>query len=347
MIDELKYGTSETQLSVARMIRAHLKYPISGGFAALDPCCGTGKALSELIYGSTGSGYGVEFNEVRLMDASRTLTKVARGYFDETKISNDHFSLLFFKPPVRTTTLFDGRTVATERAFLMAAKQHLKADGVLVFIIPAERLTSAMLETLEYRFTNLQIFRFPDREYREYKELVVLGSKKLFLSKSKKELDRLLDLVKDPDALVSVSEPPASVYSVPLSGEPAIFRGLLNHDEMMEEMRTSAIWGRSMGLLEDKTALVRELPPVPSKRGHIAILLASGAADGTYGKDINAHLIRGSVVRTQTNSVEEVYDEETGENRIIERTLVNPDVSITIRDYQGRVKTLVSTKEAK
>ena len=55
---------------------------------------------------------------------------------------------------------------------------YLIPGGVLVYIIPQNRLDKAIARLLASRFEHIHVLRFPDPEYGDFRQIVVFGVKK-------------------------------------------------------------------------------------------------------------------------------------------------------------------------
>jgi len=95
---QIKMGYYPTPDSVVALVKPRLVFP-DGSFAALDPCCGTGKALAGLVAGTRAATYGVELDLERAREADAVLTTVAKGAFELSKVPKNSFSLLLLNPP--------------------------------------------------------------------------------------------------------------------------------------------------------------------------------------------------------------------------------------------------------
>jgi len=138
----IKMGHYPTPGPVVDLIRNYLSFP-NATFAALDPCCGEGQALAGIVSGRRAVTYGVELDHQRA-DASKTrLHHVLRCGIEETRIQHRACSLLLLNPPYDELTLEEEAATKTERqerAFLRMTVPYLIAGGVLVYIIPQNRL---------------------------------------------------------------------------------------------------------------------------------------------------------------------------------------------------------------
>lgn len=146
-----------------------------------DPCAGEGEAVFA-IRKSLTSDKSRHMSVTMLlveMEATRhaTLTKgkgwsdkVALGDFFHLKSKSKCANLLWLNPPYDTDREF-GRL---EERFLRRAQNLLVRDGLMVFIVPGYAL-SASAATLAAGFADLQCWRFPDPEYEDYRQVVLVA----------------------------------------------------------------------------------------------------------------------------------------------------------------------------
>ena len=108
----------------------------------LDPCCGAGDALQRLAGGLDGPDamsietYGIELHRDRAQEAEERLDHVLAADLFATSIANGAFGLLYLNPPYD----FDGEQKRAEHAFLTQTTRYLAESGLLVFIVPRQRL---------------------------------------------------------------------------------------------------------------------------------------------------------------------------------------------------------------
>lgn len=331
---QIKMGYYPTPLSVVKLIKTYLAFP-EQKFAALDPCCGMGEALAELIEGTTGIGYGVELDLARADKAKKVLFKVAKGGIESARITNEGFSINFLNPPYDDeagTELFT--TQRKEKVFLKETLKYLKRNGVLVYIIPQKRLTPDVVKILVYRFKKLQVFRFPKGEFEAFGQIVVFGIRKETPSIDKAEADRLSrywDYSETPPELTEAKE---ALYPVVPSNEVPLFRSsIIDPEELIKDVRKSSLWSRAQEIgVRREAAVAGARPPIPLHKGHIGLALVSGALDGCIGQGDNRHLVKGRVVKEVVKSVEEEETEDGMTTKTIERDRYKVTVQILSKD---------------
>src|SRR5208283_104671 len=243
--------------------------------------------------------------------------------------------LLLLNPPYDELTLEEEANTKTERqerAFLRMTLPYLIPGGVLVYIIPQNRLDKAIARLLATRFEHIHIFRFPDPEYGDFRQIVVFGVRKASNTLDEQEALRLHKASKVD--LAALSSSPGIFYPVPPSGPLTQFRSILiDPEELKKHMAQSALWKR-FATLTTRSELRIPRPPLPLHSGHLGLLLAAGKLDGIMGTGEDSHLVKGSVRKITT-----VLQEIKGEV-LEERELDRYVVSIKILNGQGEIREL-------
>jgi tRNA1(Val) A37 N6-methylase TrmN6 len=330
----IKMGHYPTPPRVVELIRNYLAFP-SGQFSSLDPCCGEGTALASLVAGTSAVTYGVELDHNRAEESKRLLHHVLRCGIEETRIQHGSCSLLLLNPPYDELTLEEesnSNTERQERAFLRMTVPYLIPGGVLVYIIPQNRLDKAIARLLASRFEHIHVLRFPDAEYADFRQIVVFGVKKASNTLDEEEALRLQNAPKVD--LAPLSGNAQIHYPVPASGPLTQFRSILiDPEDLAKHMAQSALWKRFTALTT-RSELRIPRPPLPLHSGHLGLLLAAGKLDGIMGTGEDSHLVKGSVRKITT-----VLQEIKGEV-LEERELDRYVVSIKILNRHGEIREL-------
>jgi Uncharacterised methyltransferase family (DUF6094) len=330
----IKMGHYPTPPRVAELIRNYLAFP-PGQFSSLDPCCGEGDALAGLVAQTNAITYGIELDHNRAEESKTRLHHVLRCGIEETRIQHRSCSLLLLNPPYDELTLEEEANTKTERqerAFLRMTVPYLIPGGVLVYIIPQNRLDKAIARLLVSRFEHIQVLRFPDPEYGDFRQIVVFGVKKANNTLDEHEASRLQSLPKM--ELSPLWDKAEMVYPVPASGPLTLFRSILiDPEDLAKHMAQSALWKR-FTVLTTRSELRIPRPPLPLHSGHLGLLLAAGKLDGIMGTGEDSHLVKGSVRKITT-----VLQEIKGEV-LEERELDRYVVSIKILNQQGVIREL-------
>jgi hypothetical protein len=292
----------------------------------LDPCCGEGVAAAQVATAVGGQvlTWGVELSPKRATRASQVLDKVLNTAWQATRLSKASVSLLWLNPPYDHD--LDGEHRRLEIEFLRAALASLVYDGVLVYIVPQHLLGYRdVARLLLGHFDSLVVRRFPDGEYERFKQVLVLARRKPYTTPTAESQEALR-------ALRDVELPP-------LTAPPADWRRELPPAPMKAKCyridigeREQVAWGHALGWPEPLLQALQPqsqlpfCPPIPLKKGHVAMLMASGLM-GTLliDKDGERLLVKGRVRKTQDVSVEET---EKGDVVTIKRDRFSTTVGV-------------------
>ena len=128
----------------------------------LDPCCGAGEALAQLAQRLDRPNaipietYGVELHRDRAQEAEERLDRALASDLFATSIANGAFGLLLLNPPYD----WDSADKRTEHAFLTHCTRYLADGGLLVFIVPRQRL-AVSARYLSTHYGRMRCWAFP------------------------------------------------------------------------------------------------------------------------------------------------------------------------------------------
>ena len=257
-----------------------------GRYCVLDPCAGEGEAVCELVNavfgtrdvtgykpvkGTRAEGVGVSLVAVELeAERKERCASAARsvvGYSDAEVLhgdglhcdaSGDGASVLWLNPPY---DFFRGQRF--EARFLDKWAPHVAVGGQLVLIVP-ERALPYLAATLTTWFDDLEVLRYPEPEYSEFQQVVVLGSKRAIAG--------------DPGALPligALSDQPAALRVVP----PGALKVDVNRLDVSALLDGTAAWCGSAGY--DRPARAPRVGLAMRPRpAHVAMALGSGVFNG-------------------------------------------------------------------
>ncbi|WP_139490054.1 DUF6094 domain-containing protein [Brevibacillus dissolubilis] len=309
------YATPEKEI---RLIAKRLRVEGEGFVSILDPCCGKGIALKhiadELNSQQTSCfSYGVELESERANAARMLLDHVIHDGYENMR-TEAKFSLLWLNPPYT-----DGFGERTESIFLRrltnASTNVLIRDGLLAFCIPQYVLAdSAAL--LASRFSNIEVYRFTDDHYPQFKQVVVFGTFGKMKGEEQKATAKYLKELAagGPELLPPLDEPDDVRFHVPVCTEPVqIFRaGRLHVEEVARDLLESPLFTQAEGMFEPDQSRKLELknPMLPLKPTHFATAIAAGVVGGNLG----THLLVGITKQIiETSSQFDEQGKQTGE----------------------------------
>ncbi len=280
---QAKMGYYPTPDAVAQRIGRALTRADAGVIRTLDPCCGTGIALvlATQDLGEPVERYGIELNQERAAAAKAQLTQVLRADIRSTRIANGGFGLVYLNPPYdfSVRTRLDEAAERLELHFLQASLRYLQPKGILVYLIPERRLESRIASLLAYHLELIQVFRFPGDTYEPFKQIVLFGVRKATPYRDEEVLQHLQAIGRISATPPELPESFPAPYRVPVA--PAtrslLFQNLdVDPEELSLEIEAYGLYGTLMDRLHPAAAAHRLRPLMPLRRGHLALVLASG-----------------------------------------------------------------------
>jgi hypothetical protein len=332
---QAKMGYYPTPENVTSIIARYLKRQREGLIRILDPCAGEGTAISVIGEHLKAETYGIELDIERGAKAKEILTKCIVTDYQNTRISHSSFSLLWLNPPydweARETEL--EKSERLERTFLRDCIPYLSSRGILVYLIPQRRLDGHIARMLSYRFSDIAIYRFPEEEYRAFRQLVIFG----ILKKSPEKDDTVAEYLKkcgEQKAIVPyLPQDPPRIYEVSLSPVKAgfVFRSKdIDPKELSQEILEHGVFPQLKELTTPLRMIEKIKPIMPLRHGHLAQILACGLMNGVVwdkGKR-NPILVKGITKKEVKHSVEIEGD--------LERHIDRDQIRILIRAFNRR-----------
>lgn len=272
-----------------------------------DPCCGPGEAVFHLANHLQAESFGVELDKNRAEQAKTRLRKVIQGDSLRVSIRGASISCLFLNPPYDYDE--GGRL---ENKFIAHTAPSLQSGGILVLVISIKSLNRAMVRYLASWFTEVAVRKFPEKEYEAFKQIVVFGKKK-GAGVVDAEIAQMLEKSRSGNVPELLDE--ALLYTVPSASLPDRyfhFRNLeVSPEEMVLEVEEDGFDKEIFELVVKRNGNMRIRPAAPLRKGHLAILVASGMTDGLIEKNGKRLLIKGTVRKEKRKSVESDETTET------------------------------------
>lgn len=266
--------------------------PEQGIINMLDACAGKGEALRQIAdyFRSAGAEpltFGVELEESRAKQAKTLLTKAVHGGYEGLRASNGVFSFQWLNPPYDWGT--DGlRLEQIFLADLTAPDKYMQPGGVIGFCIPANILKN-VANLFAIRFQNVRVYRFTDKNYPVFKQVVVFGQRRKGRNdpeQIKAFRDMLVSMSDDPQSIPIIDTDDGWTITVPVSArEVKLFRGENVDPEEVSQALNNMNWDKIEDIITVKNTSRTELPKplLPLKLTHIATAIAAGAVDGNAG----------------------------------------------------------------
>jgi hypothetical protein len=283
----------------------------TGPASVVDPCVGQGAALNLVTHGADVRRYGVELDAERALAASASGIETIQGNTFDAVAKPESFSLLYLNPPYDSEIGSIGNN-RMERLFLDHTFRWLVMEGVLVLIIPFERLYECA-GILSSHFGRLSIFRMTDEESVRFRQIAVLGVRRNVRGVAVEEARRQFQRISPygsfqalPELAPEVCEP----YPVPSTGEAELsYRGL-PYDLLEDLLPQSGAWKQAAPLLMPHEDVATGRPITPLHGGHVGLLCTAGLLNGVFGQGDDRHIARWRSVKHVTTFVEQDGDAE-------------------------------------
>ena len=308
-VAKLKMGFYPLPVSEGANLRQLLSF--TGPASVVDPCVGQGVALNLITHGADARRYGVELDTERALAASATGIETIQGNTFDAVAKPESFSLLYLNPPYDSEIGSIGNS-RMERLFLEHTFRWLVMEGVLVLIIPFERLHECA-GVLSSHFARLNIFRMTDDESVRFRQIAVVGIRRNVRGVAVEEARRQLQRISPYgsfQALPELTPGACEPYTVPPTGEAALsYRGL-PYDLLEDLLPLSGAWKQTLPFLMPREDVATGRPITPLHGGHVGLLCTAGLLNGVFGQNEDRHIARWRSVKHVTTFVEEDGDEQ-------------------------------------
>ena len=227
----LRLGFFPLSSAEAKRIHRFLQFP-NQLCPALDPCIGDGAAFSQIAAGEKVLRYGIELEANRAEAARALVNDLIQGNCFDVQSPVESLSLIYLNPPY-DFELSEQRSQRMERLFLEHVYRWLRPGGVLVLVIPAQRIGECSA-VLSAQVREVRVYRLTEPESVRYGQIVLFG-----VRRTRHERERQQDseisrarrwfelLARNPDEIQALPSEPDHQYTVP-AGEVVrlVYRGL-------------------------------------------------------------------------------------------------------------------------
>jgi SAM-dependent methyltransferase len=311
---KVKLGYFPLPLVEAERIRRFLRFPATG-CATLDPCIGDGQAFATIASDDKAVRYGIELDAYRADQARATVHELIYGSAFDVHCPVESMSLLYLNPPYDFECGQDHNR-RMEQVFLEQLYRWLKPGGVLVFVLPGQRLR-ACDRVLAAQFKDKKVYRLSAPDSAKYGQVVLFG-----VRRPRRERDRLRDseLIRACNLIGEMSrvwkdlrvlpDEPDDVYAIPETGPvKLVYRGL-PLDDIEDLLTKSAAYRQASPILFGLVNRAAGRPLTPLHAGHLALLAVGSGLDGILGSGENHHVAAWRCVKV-VDSSEEVEEDGT------------------------------------
>jgi hypothetical protein len=304
-----RLGFYPLPLSEAQRIRRFILFPDQPS-SAIDPCVGDGVAFEAITSDTEVLRYGIELDAYRAEQARRRIPNTVQGNTLEVQCPVECFGLLYLNPPY-DWALGPAESRRTEAAFLSHTYRWLKPGGILVFVIPGDRLAECS-QILATHFRDVRVFRLEAPECVRYKQVVLFG-----VRRSRRERERLTDsditrarlyyasLARNPSQIPVLPPEPELRYAVPESGPAQLVHRGLPLDEIEDLLPQSSAYSQAGRILFAEPVSATGRPLTPLHAGHVGLLACSGLLNGIFGSGDQRHISCWQAVKVTDKTEEE------------------------------------------
>ena len=297
----------------------------------------------------------MELSPERAAKAELVLDKVYQAPWQACFLTDESISCLLLNPPYDDDRFADTSKASKrlELEFLKSTTPKLVRGGLLIYIV-SQRILGIVdvARLLVGHYENIRIVRFPDGLFEKFRQVVVFATRRLsYKAPSDREVGEILNLAgQEIDPIRAVSQPFYQLLPSPVRGansHPVVFKRMdWEPEEVVEATRkvgvqTSSEW---LDLINPSRGLARLSQPVmPLKKGHVAMLMASGMMGTVRLTDEIGRpmLIKGRVVKVvekseETDSKDSGLVVETYKDRFVTTVAVlKQDGVQVIQDVKG------------
>jgi hypothetical protein len=325
-------------LPVAETERLKNCLAFASEFSALDPCVGDGVAFTHLLHGVTARRYGIEIDANRAEEARALGIESVQANTMDVRCPPEAVSLLYLNPPYDWES-GESNNQRLELVFLEHTYRWLKAGGVLLFVIPELRLAKCARLLIEH-FTDMRVFRLTESACLQYKQIVVLATRRKRHSKVSDAA--LLDGVRYLEALATktdlepLGDDLEAQYQIPAS-EPVVLTNMgIPLDEVEDLLLESAAYRQAGRVLLPKLNDVRGRPLTPLHGGHVGLLCTAGMLNGVFGEGESRHIAHWRSVKFTDHWEEE---EEDGTKILHDRERFSHELTLVFANGKTQVLT--------
>ena len=256
---------------------------LTANYHILDPCCGEGTALADVIapaatriakyQGHNVLTYGVETNKDRAEVAATKLDRVLHASIFNTSIANNSFQMLYLNPPYDSEAGQD----RVEIQFLEHCTRYLMSYGVLVYIVP-RHIISRAAHFISTHYNQIKVIAFPKGEVERFDQVVLMAVKKSYAMHNPDDYNHLLSPTQPLENMNGDNLRRWFYQLYPEPTEKLLFtQRSFDPEVTAAEAREKGIWANAEFNLKMWPPEIQHTRPLmPLRQGHLAMLIAAG-----------------------------------------------------------------------
>lgn len=330
---------------------AYLLDTASSHFSMLDPCCGEGLAVADVVrqfeQPDTILAHGVEINKDRYLAASDRMSQVVHSDLNEVSLPNRSYGLLWLNPPygqIVTDKAGTGEGKGSDRlekVFFRHTISSLQTDGVLVLIVPYYVLDREFSTLISRWFYDVQVFLAPEQKF---KQCVVIGKKRVNATSDAATTKRL-ETASNGQLSELPDYPTQDPYVIPVMKQEPIMRLVrLEPDQLLMEIQRhnkATLWGGFDAMFGGQSQTSVPKPLRDLTQWHLALALAAGYVEGVVkSEDGRTLLIKGNTFKEKDEKREMDEDGNLTITRLDRFVPIIKGIELTPGDNFGRLVTI-------
>lgn len=316
--------------------------------SVLEPSIGDGTAVKEIVKGRDNvSVFGVELNEETYRDKLKDNSDIAYAlntdFLNGVKISHRSFGYCFANPPYGEME----HGVRMEQKFVEKLHPYMKTDAPISLVIPYYvLLQERFLASFTARFNPKMVFRFDDNVYEQFKQIVIIGTKRKTIGYRKEELAVFMESINELEKLPYLPKTPEEVMNkvsaIPSPPENIEYFStvVFNREEAAAYLANSSVYDKASDMfVPDYSISSLNRPVIPLKADMLYLLAVCGGGQGLVGSMENGdlHLQRGVAKVQEERNIEVNADD----SKSVERVRTYTRVELNIIQNDGTITTLL------
>lgn len=346
LANDKKMGAYYTDTAMCRRIGKLLRFP-EEEVSVLEPSCGDLTAL-EAVLGSRRNFckvFGIELNTRTYQEVRERADYILNeDFLTGIKISHNSFGFCFANPPYGE----DEKHERLEHRFLEKLYPYMKSGAPIVYVVPYyvainEKFSKAFMT----RFKIHKFYRFDDDIYKQFQQVVLLGTKKSAIGVLRPEWEAFLAAYDEVEKVPYLPmedeevEEKDMLYAVPSAAETIQYFTTLSFDreEAGRHLENSSVTKMAERfMVKPYSSGAVGQPPVPLKKDLLYLLAVSGSGQGMVGSPENkdVHLQRGCA-KVVTRSEDR---ESENSDSMVEARISSTQIILNIIQNDGTITEL-------
>lgn len=343
-VNQAKLGAYYTDQEHCRWIAQLLEFPEGKEVCCLEPSIGDGEAVITVTRRRKNGGihiFGVDLNERTASEAMENpwIEECIHGNFlTDVIITKNAFSFCFANPPYGED---DGKRL--EYRFLGRILPYLKEQAVFVFVVPYYvAAEETFFELWEKHFITEAYYRFHEKEFVKWKQVVLIGRKVKEKAGQKTE-ERIRQLLNTPEKIPLLPEcyegERVKVFQSMNKDVTDFKNKIFDFKRAKKALQGSLLEKLVTERVEQKKFIADRLmrPPIMPNAGQMYLMAISGAGQGRVGTETagDQHLQRGTVTNIEES---EFRTDENGKK--VEAVQKFTKINFNIIENDGTVHVL-------